>query len=79
MPIYEYYCRPCNTKFEMLRPIGRADEEANCPDGHSGSERVLSLIANYRPSSGGSAVPGSDFSPAAGDGCACGHGGCGSC
>ena len=79
MPIYEYYCRPCNSKFEMLRPMNRADEDANCPQGHSGGERMLSLVANYRPAGGGSAVLDPGTAESGGHGCACGHGGCGSC
>jgi hypothetical protein len=57
--------------------MNRANEDANCPQGHSGGERMLSLVANYRPASGGSAIP--DAGESAGHGCACGHGGCGSC
>jgi len=80
MPIYEYYCRACNGKFEMLRPMSRAGEDATCPQGHGRGERVLSVVANYRPSAG-DATGEPDFGAALGDGggCACGPGGCGSC
>lgn len=74
MPIYEYYCRNCATKFEMLRGMSRADEPASCPDGHPGATRVLSLVANYKGGRGSdSAAPfeGTEDT-AAGGGCACG-------
>jgi putative FmdB family regulatory protein len=45
MPLYEYYCTVCKTRFEMLRPMGRAAEPATCPSGHANAERVVSLIA----------------------------------
>lgn len=47
MPLYEYYCRTCDKKFEMLRPMSRADEDATCPEGHPGAGRVLSLFASF--------------------------------
>lgn len=78
MPIYEYYCGRCKDRFEMLRPIARADEPATCPDGHAKAERVLSVVANYR--GGGSASEASfdlDSGASMGGGCACGGGGCG--
>ncbi len=72
MPIYEYFCRRCNERFELLRPMSRADEEATCPEGHGRGERTLSLVADYRRTSTATSEP-------AGGGCACGAGGCGSC
>ena len=33
MPLYEYYCKPCNSQFELLRPISKMDEAASCPSG----------------------------------------------
>ena len=30
MPIYEYQCNDCDTKFEMLRPRSKADTLAEC-------------------------------------------------
>lgn len=65
MPLYEYYCRACGTKFELLRPMSRAVEPASCPQGHPGAERTLSLFAAV--TRGENAEP-----AAAGGGCACG-------
>ena len=45
MPLYEYYCRTCTGRFELLRPMARAAEPATCPSGHSKAERVVSLNA----------------------------------
>jgi len=45
MPLYEYYCRHCQSRFELLRPVARMDEAAACPEGHAGGERVLSTFA----------------------------------
>ncbi|HXF52042.1 MAG TPA: zinc ribbon domain-containing protein, partial [Dehalococcoidia bacterium] len=54
MPIYEYYCRRCDTKFEQLRPMSRSDEPATCPAGHEGAGRVLSLFASMTRGEDGS-------------------------
>ena len=45
MPLYEYYCKKCSAKFEMLRPMSRSDEPATCPEGHAGALRTLSVFA----------------------------------
>ncbi len=45
MPIYEYVCPSCDKKFEMLRPMSRANDKAACPDCKTESGRVLSTFA----------------------------------
>jgi len=62
VPVYEYYCRTCETKFEKLQPIKAAADPAVCPEGHKGALRTLSLIASV-----GNGEP-AGF----GGGCACG-------
>ena len=62
MPVYEYYCRTCETKFEKLQPISAASEPAECPSGHKGALRTLSLIASV----------GNGDSMQMGGACACG-------
>ncbi len=47
MPLYEYYCRRCEGRFELLRPMGRLADPAACPQGHEGGERVLSMFAAF--------------------------------
>ncbi len=45
MPIYEYLCPSCKQKFEKLRSLTQAREEASCPHCHSNAERILSIFA----------------------------------
>ncbi len=45
MPIYEYFCLKCESKFELLRPISQAGEAAPCPNCHIQAERALSMFA----------------------------------
>jgi putative FmdB family regulatory protein len=72
MPLYEYHCTKCRSKFELLRPINRAEEPAPCPSGHSGATRVFPLVAAR--SWGG---PGSGEPVGGAGGCGCGGGSCG--
>jgi len=66
MPLYEYYCRRCEQRFELLRPVARMDDPAPCPKGHDGGERVLSIFAAFSQGSGAGEALG-------------GGGGCGGC
>ncbi len=70
MPLYEYLY-DCETRFEVLRPVSRMDDQADCPRGHLTARRVLSAFATI--TRGGSA---NDPEPAAGGGCG---GGCTNC
>jgi putative FmdB family regulatory protein len=45
MPLYEYYCPPCGTQFEVLRPVSQMNNATTCPSGHTTNNRVLSLFA----------------------------------
>ena len=65
MPVYEYYCRSCESQFERLRPISAAEELARCPAGHPNAARTLSVFAVFSKSAGGESLP-------MGGGCACG-------
>ena len=67
MPVYEYYCPTCATKFEKLRPMAAADEPVSCAAGHPKAQRLISVFA--RPARGGAAL---EELPMAGGGCACG-------
>ena len=53
MPLYEYYCESCERRFELLRPMGRMDDPAACPQGHGGANRVLSTFAAFTHGEGG--------------------------
>jgi len=74
MPLYEYYCRDCRAKFELLRPMSRMDGTATCPEGHAGGRRVLSTFVALSKGSDG------EVSSVGGGGCAgCVGGACSSC
>ena len=76
MPIYEYCCPKCKNKFEMLRTISQADENASCPKCQSASKRIFSRFASFAKDSSGASVP------VAGTGSSCGgcsSSNCGSC
>ena len=61
MPIYEYKCPKCGLKFELLRPMSKANEDAPCPTCKNGAKRAVSSFAAFTKSSSGSssAVAGS--------------------
>ncbi len=41
MPLYEYYCQPCNGIFEELRPIREATEPVPCPECYKDARRIM--------------------------------------
>ncbi len=47
MPIYEYVCHSCDSRFELLRPMSRATEAVACPKCQQKAERVLSTFASF--------------------------------
>jgi putative FmdB family regulatory protein len=72
MPIYEYICRDCEIKFEVLRSFSRADDPIECKicEGENTSRTVSAAFAR----SNGRAVAGSS------SGCSgCRGGSCSSC
>lgn len=72
MPIYEYSCAECGTKFEAVRLIKDADTPIPCK--HCKSERTTRKISVFFAQSGGKVVAGSS------SGCAgCAGGSCASC
>jgi putative FmdB family regulatory protein len=73
MPLYEYYCADCRTKFEVRRPMREADATVACKQCDSErTSRVLSLFATIN-SSGTSSMASEGM---AAGGC-CGGGSCG--
>lgn len=47
MPIYEYKCKKCDSKFEMLRGMFDSDEDIKCPEcGEEYPERVFSVFGS---------------------------------
>ena len=41
MPIYEYFCQPCNGIFEELRPIREASDPVPCPQCYKDAARIM--------------------------------------
>jgi putative FmdB family regulatory protein len=68
MPLYEYRCRDCGHRFEVLQRLGEGGEGLECPRCGAGPpERALSTFATATPSA--SARPaGGCGAPACGSG-----------
>jgi len=76
MPIYEYVCPDCTTKFELLRSFSQADEAAVCPRCGQSAARTVSACAVFSKDDSGlvTSVAG------AGNACGgCSFTGCGTC
>ena len=57
MPIYEYKCKACGEKFELLRSIKDVDTDIRCPKcGKESPKRLLSTFGTTSPA-GTSCVP----------------------
>lgn len=41
MPLYEYFCTPCNGIFEELRPMREATEPVPCPQCYKDAARIM--------------------------------------
>ena len=73
MPIYEYRCADCGSKFDKRLSMAAADSPVNCPDCGAQARRLLSVFAAFRKAEGGQTV-------SVGGGCAgCSGGSCASC
>jgi putative FmdB family regulatory protein len=70
MPVYEYVCRTCDSRFEVRRSMQDASSPIDCPDGHGDTSRLLSVFASVGRASAGSSMASSP-GPAVGG---CGHG-----
>lgn len=77
MPIYEFRCAECDTRFEARLPVAMSGSTPPCPEGHESTRRILSVFATAGRSD--SAAPGGGFGGSGGGGgcgpgCACAHG-----
>ncbi len=74
MPVYEYRCADCGTKFEKLLRISAASADGiTCPDCGGSARRQLSVFAAFRKGESGQVT-------SVGGGCAgCAGGSCASC
>lgn len=77
MPVYEYLCKACDTRFEARRSMGDAGSPIDCPDGHPDTVRMLSVFASVGRSSAAASPAGPLPAPGGGcgAGCACAHAG----
>ncbi len=56
MPIYEYLCKSCDRRFEILQRMGASSEGIACPQ--CGAERAEKQFSTFSGSSAsGSAIP----------------------
>ena len=53
MPIYEYICSECDSKFEQMRPLSQSDKAADCPRCHKPARRKMSTFACFSATRGG--------------------------
>ncbi len=42
MPLYEFYCQPCNGVFEAIRPMREASLPVPCPQCDRDAQRIMS-------------------------------------
>jgi len=80
MPVYEYYCSACRTKFETLRSMSAANDPQECA-GCGSSKRVNRMLSTFATlgsieNAGGTESGGMTSMPSLGGGGCCG-GSCG--
>jgi putative FmdB family regulatory protein len=71
MPVYEYLCRTCDTRFEARRAMGEAGSPIDCPDGHPDTTRLLSMFASVAHAAEPARSPVASRGGGCGPGCAC--------
>ncbi|HZU65640.1 MAG TPA: zinc ribbon domain-containing protein [Ktedonobacteraceae bacterium] len=74
MPLYEYRCSDCKSKFELLVSHQHADDVV-CTKCHS--EKVRRLLSVFALSTNSEDGGYDDMSDSMGGSCACGNGSCG--
>lgn len=76
MPLYEYRCPECDTTFDARRPMAEASDPIDCPNGHVGSRRLLSVFASTGSASSASSASAPPATRPMGHGCGGGMCGC---
>ncbi len=72
MPVYEYFCRTCNTRYEKLRPLRESDAPASCPTcNEQNSVRTLSVFIVHNNTTESRGTSTSAYSGGCGCGGAC--------
>ena len=78
MPVYEYKCTECNTKFDVFHRTTNTDEKVVCPEcKSSNNKKLLSTFSASMNSLGG--YPPSSYEPSSDASCStcgCGSGAC---
>jgi putative FmdB family regulatory protein len=65
MPLYEYYCKDCRSKFELLTTYTESEVDVECARCHGANVRkLISVFARTRSANSGF---GGDFAADAGD------------
>ena len=89
MPIYEYYCKDCRNKFELLTTYTDSEVGVECSKCHGANVRKLFSVFARTRGDGDDFGDGGDFGDDGGDfgddegeymsggNCACGGGACG--
>ena len=75
MPIFEYKCKKCNSKFEVLHKSSLNQEEVSCPNCQSKeSQKLLSSFSasGFSSSSSGCESGSCGVQPSYGGGCSSG-------
>ena len=47
MPLYEYYCEPCNGIYEAIRQMREASDPVPCPECSRDGARIMSTFAAF--------------------------------
>jgi putative FmdB family regulatory protein len=64
VPLYEYHCSSCGSRFELLRRMGQGSEGVACPQcGRSEVEKEFSTFAGATGGSAGNSGGGGSCSP----------------
>lgn len=66
MPMYEYICLKCKTRFELLQSLSERDDEAECPEcgthkKHLRAPSMFSGMSSSDSSAGGGCSTGTGF------------------
>ena len=78
MPIYEYVCSDCESKFEQMRPLSQSGQSAECPKCHKPARQKMSTFAALSATLGGvpKTIPGAGGKSACSG---CSSGSCSTC
>lgn len=78
MPMYEYGCLACNSRFDRLRRMDQTDADVVCPRCHSEQvQRRLSTFAAHSRDAAGVSAAATAPVASSGGGCCGGSCGCG--